>query len=401
MSARTLNFVGPRLTEAREARGINQTVLAEILGVSRQAISQYEKNQRSPSQEVLAHITKVLRIPTHFFFKPNTANAIGTVFFRSMSAATKAARTRAKRRHDWLKNIVAYLHQFVEFPAVTFPDFDLPTNPNMITFDKIEDIASQTRRFWGLGNGHISNIVRLIENNGGIVVRQEMVARTLDAFSEWSIEHARPSFVLGTDKASAVRSRFDAAHELAHMVLHRKMKRKDVNHSSFFKLVEKQAHYFAGAFLLPAETFSEEIFSPRLDSFVALKAKWRVSIGAMIKRARHLNLISRHREQRLFANRSRRRWATKEPLDDEIEPEQPQLLRRAFDLLMENELLTQEDLESSLAIFVSDIESVTGLPSSYFINDTRRLRFPRITPSTESPRTTPKDSATIYFPSKS
>ena len=75
------------------------------------------------------------------------------------------------------------------------------------------------------------------------------------------------------------------------MVLHRHLGAKALNNSTDFKEIERQAFDFGGAFLMPAESFSAEIYSPSLNAFVALKERWKVSIGAMIMRCARLDML--------------------------------------------------------------------------------------------------------------
>ena len=369
------DFNGKRLTEVREARRMTQTDLAELLGVSRQAVSQYEKGQRSPAGEVMFKMARSLRIPLHFFMSGEAMEVSGPVFFRSLASTTKSARESAKRKYGWTKALVKYVREFVEFPIVKFPRFEVPHDPIELTNNEIERIALETRRFWGLGAGPISNLVWLLENNGAVVVRQDLGVKTLDAFSEWNKRDETPYFILGAEKESAVRSRMDAAHELGHMVLHRNIKK--LQNSPIFRLMEKQAYYFAGAFLLPETTFKKDVLMPTLRSLVLAKTKWKVSISAMIKRLRHLHIISPSREQRMFANLARRGWRTKEPLDDELEIEEPRLIRRSFDLIMTNGVTRPEDLEAQLGLYIDEIENITGL-IGYFRQSEKNNKFPRI-----------------------
>jgi Zn-dependent peptidase ImmA (M78 family) len=191
-------------------------------------------------------------------------------------------------------------------------------------------------------------------------VRQELAAETLDAFSEWDSDYRRPFIVLGADKESCARSRFDAAHELAHMLLHRNISDSVLRDQTKFKLIEQQANYFAGAFLLPATSFASEFHAPSLDFFHSLKARWKVSIAAMIKRAANLELMKPEQEQRLWTNLTRRGWKKEEPLDDVLEPEQPRFVARALDLLISNRMLTVMELSTNLGLRVRDIEDVCG-----------------------------------------
>jgi len=184
MSIGASNFKGRRLTHAREARGITQTSLADMINISRAAISQYEKGQRSPSSDILKKIANTLNFPMHFFLRDIRIRDSKPVFFRSMSASTKIARLRAKCRYEWLLDIVGYLREFVTLPEVNFPRFEhIPASVSSISDEDIENVANRTRRHWGIGLGPLSNVTWLLENNGAIVARQKLDAKTLDAFS--------------------------------------------------------------------------------------------------------------------------------------------------------------------------------------------------------------------------
>ncbi len=80
---------------------------------------------------------------------PTKANT-DPVFNRVSHAVTKTARKAAERRFEWLKEIVSYLREYVNIPKVNFPQFDLPSDPYKIKDDLIEEVATETRRFWGL-----------------------------------------------------------------------------------------------------------------------------------------------------------------------------------------------------------------------------------------------------------
>src|SRR5206468_12535337 len=98
------------------------------------------------------------------------------------------------------------LQSFITFPTPKFPDLNAPEDPRRITDQDIEQYAAYTRKFWGIGDGPISNVLWLVENNGAIVSRYELGARKLDAFSQWREADNAPFIVLGSDKSSASRS---------------------------------------------------------------------------------------------------------------------------------------------------------------------------------------------------
>ncbi|MBK8210507.1 MAG: ImmA/IrrE family metallo-endopeptidase [Rhodospirillales bacterium] len=61
---------------------------------------------------------------------------------------------------------------------------------------------------------------------------------TVSAFSFW--EGGHPFIFLGADKQSAARSRFDAAHELGHLILHRGVAEEDLE--ADLNRFEREAH---------------------------------------------------------------------------------------------------------------------------------------------------------------
>jgi hypothetical protein len=91
---------------------------------------------------------------------------------RDKSTSGSLVRVRAARRYQWLREIIRYVRSFVDLPALDFPPVDVLEDPNYLTPDRIEEIATATRRHWNLGDGPISNLVMLLENKGVIVVRR-------------------------------------------------------------------------------------------------------------------------------------------------------------------------------------------------------------------------------------
>lgn len=362
----TTGFIGDRLVEAREARGLTNASLAELLGVSTTAISQYEHGRVSPRPEVMSAIAEKLNLPVSFFLRPVPAeHEESALFWRSLSSATKQARTKAKRRFGWLKEIVAYLREYLDLPEVHLPTFNLPKDILQLTGNDIEELARDCRQFWNIGDGPIADIVLFMESNGVIVSRGKLEAEKLDAFSQWKVIDDAPYVFLTSDKMSAARSRLDAAHELAHLVLHRNVQSRQVANGKVHRILEWQAFRFGSAFLLPSSSFMNELWSPTLDAFRSLKDRWKVSIGAMTKRCEELGMIDEEQARRMWMNYGRRGWRTEEPLDDRIPVEKPRLLSRSIELLINERVKTREQILVDLPYAQPDIEELTGLPRGY------------------------------------
>ena len=309
----TPGFNNERLIQAREARGLTAVALAQMIGVTSANVSQYERGKQTPSPEVMDRLAQVLNCPRSFFLKNIEPPNQTCIWYRSMSSATKTARVRAEARFEWLKEIVAYLKQFLELPSLNLPAFVLPTDATQITNDQIEEIATQCRVFWNLGDTPIADLLLVLENNGMVVAKGELATETLDSFSQWPTGDS-PYIFLNSDKASAVRLRFDAAHELGHLLLHRGIDGKQFRGTSTHRLMENQCHWFALAFLLPAKRFMSELWAPTINGFYTLKDRWKVSIQGMIKRCEQLGILDEIQLRRAWINLSRRGWRKWEPL---------------------------------------------------------------------------------------
>ena len=271
-------------------------------------------------------------------------------------------------RYYWLNTVANYLQEFVSFPPVDFPHFDMPRNPKEISLEDIENLASEARKHWGLGEGPIGNVVSLLESNGAVVARGMTGEDNLDALSEWYERrgcYETPYVFLGADKNNAFRSRYDAAHELGHLLLHRNVDKKYIDLVRTNELMEKQAYRFAGAFLLPASSFANDFYAGSLDAFRALKPKWKVSVQAMIYRSADLGFVNEEQARRLWINRTRRGWKFREPLDEDLPIEEPRLLRRAFELLINEGVQSRAEISFALPYALSDIEELASLPSGF------------------------------------
>ncbi len=63
--------IGDRIKEARESKGVKQSEIAQLLGVSSQAISNYESGIRDPKIEMLVKIAKYLDVSLDYIVKGN------------------------------------------------------------------------------------------------------------------------------------------------------------------------------------------------------------------------------------------------------------------------------------------------------------------------------------------
>jgi len=352
-------IVPERLREAREAMELSMTDLAEKIGVSRQAISLYEDGQRAPEPEILIHIVQALQQPISYFTtsRPPTFGRRGTRFFRAFKSKTKRQNTRCEILSDWFAQAASYFSESVNLPLVSVPEIAPPQDGVAYSDEEIEDAATHCRRHWGLGDGPIANVVALLESKGIIIARAEFGNENVSAFSFW--EGSRPFIFLGADRESACRSRYDACHELAHLLLHRGIDTSDLEHD--LDRIEHEADRFSGAFLLPEKTYPMEVFSSRLATFIHLKNRWKVSAAAQIYRCSELGILDEHQILNLRKQLSANKWRKREPLDDKIGPELPTVMEKCLRLLLDNKRKTVGDIFAGIRLAQSTLEALMGV----------------------------------------
>ncbi|MBB3272765.1 XRE family transcriptional regulator [Pseudomonas putida] len=362
MSRGITGFESGRLVQALAARGLSQVALASMVGVSPATISKWKSGQQCPEAEALANLSKVINVTPEWFTRP-LPEKCSLPLFRSNASAHASARTMLEARLEWAQDIAIALGEFVDFPDVNLPKRTFK-DPEQITNADIEEAADECRELWGLGRRAIPDLAMAVEGAGVILVREETGVATIEGLSAWSEVLNRPLVLLSADKQNGFRSRFDLAHELGHLILHKGIERSTdpVRH----KMMEDQAHRFAGAFLLPAETFAAEVRSPvTLDSLLLLKQRWGVSVAAMVMRLWALKVIDDDAKGLLFKRRSAR-WGVKaEPGDEGRAPEQPRLLKRTIELLASSGVLPVNGVAAYIGLAATDIEMLTGLPNRY------------------------------------
>ncbi|HEY4896491.1 MAG TPA: XRE family transcriptional regulator [Solirubrobacteraceae bacterium] len=320
-------FAPRKLTQARQMLAITRAELARRAEVSAASISQYESGAMRPRPATLAQLALVLNVPLEFLTASRIDTPLPTVdtsFFRSLRRTTQRDRERATAYAGLLAQLVAEIES-----RVTLPDFspvpDLALDPDDEP-EAAERAAVRVRNLWELGIEPLRHAVRVIERHGVIVARLPLSSSDVDAFS-WA-NGPRPLVLLGDDKRDFERSRFDACHELAHILLHA------ADPEPAHPQMERQAHRFSGALLIPAEALRDEWPRGRWDwnQMVRIKERWGISIGAQLLRARDLGLLTPDSYLSKMKYMSRMGWRRREP-GPHRPPEKPDLLNQAIGLL--------------------------------------------------------------------
>lgn len=266
-----------RLSLARRRRKLTKKALAEALEFDQKTVIRYESGEVEPPPDSIAALSRVLQFPPSFFFGPDVDEPmVEAASFRSLSTmpardrdAALAAGAFAFMLSDWVAD------RFV-LPLPDLIDCKEDCDP--------EAAARMQRQKWQLGELPIRDMVHLLEAKGVRVFSLAENTKTVDAFAMWRREI--PYVFLNTTKTPE-RSRFDAAHELGHLVLHKH------GGPQGGRVVEDQANQFASAFLMPEADIKAKL--PRVHSLVQLieaKKNWKVSVSALNYRLHKLGITT-------------------------------------------------------------------------------------------------------------
>ncbi len=356
-------FVPARLRMARGARALRQKELAELVERADTTISKWESDDhdQKPDPAILPRLAEVLGVEVSWFFKP-VDRAKGAAFFRSMKSELGRMRDKAEAKLGFVEAIDNAVSEHVELPTVDVPDLIGDRDFRTLRIADIEHYARALREHWSLGEEPIEDLLLVIENAGIVVAQDEIGSAKLDGVSRWA-ENGRPYILLARDKNVGVRRRFDAGHELGHVVLHRRVSPQNL--AEHFTLIEEQAMAFAGAFLLPESSFGDDVYSLSLEALLSIKPKWKVAVAAMIKRLAAMERITPEYERRLWQYYSYRRWRGFEPLDGELPVEQPHNLAASIEMILDEGIVSRSDLVREIGLSAADIASLSGLSEEY------------------------------------
>ncbi|HLV71443.1 MAG TPA: XRE family transcriptional regulator [Vulgatibacteraceae bacterium] len=334
-----------RLTLARRLRGMRKNQLAQAVGTTPKAIGRYEAGVQTPEPPTLRRLAIALGVPVEFFQAGRSPVSLDGAHFRSLRSTSQIERDQALAYGRIATDVVAVLETLVDFPEVDLPEYPVP--PDEIAGNGPVEAARLARKALLDVSGPVPHVVRLLESHGVLVLVLPAAAERVDAFSVGV--HPRPMVFFNPAKGDYWRNRFDAAHELGHLVMHADAEPGE-------KIVEDQAHRFAAEFLMPADDIAGELPArPDWERLAQLKTTWGVSMAALLYRARTLGVMTETAYRDAMSALSSRGWRRHEP--GPAKPlEQPTMLTKAIeiaaaagtgrDALAERARVTRADLDA-------------------------------------------------------
>lgn len=283
---------------ARESRGLSQTELAELINISQGKLSKAEKGEQSIDEDVLNKLAYATSYPVSFFYQPSTDSPVSHHYYRRKITITKKILNQLESKIKIYRNNLDNLMDSVELP-----DYNLPAYS---TEDKSpEEIANIVRHKLGISKGPVPNLVNLLENSGVVIVKTDLFTDKIDGLSTISDKGVRIIFL--NKRMSNDRQRFSLAHELGHLIMHFDIPNIPEN-------VEDEANDFASEFLMPKMEIRNSLRFLNFAKLGDLKRYWKVSMRALVHRAKNLEVINQQQYRNFQINFSRKKITKSEPI---------------------------------------------------------------------------------------
>jgi Zn-dependent peptidase ImmA (M78 family)/DNA-binding XRE family transcriptional regulator len=350
-----------RFDLARRRRGLKKLELAAAIDIDRKTVLNYESGQE-PRPEILGRLCSELRFPEAFFFGEDIEEiSVDSVSFRSMARMKASHQDQAIGQGSLCVYLNDWFGKHFTMPENRIPDIKLATP---------EAAAAIVRIEWALGVQPVANMIHLLESKGVRVYSLSVKAKEVDAFSTWKGD--TPFVFLNVEKSSE-HSRFDAAHELAHLVLHR-------SGAPVGKEAETEAHRFAAAFLMPEEDVRAHTRpNPGIVNLLQWKKRWKVSLSALNFRMHRLGMTTEHHYKKLCVQISAMGGRTSEM--DGIPRERSLLLEKVLRMLSQDGI-SRSDIARELAIPTAELdEMMFGLTMTAIEGGRTGDPIPRTSPS--------------------
>jgi len=336
-----VNVYGDRIRQARILRRRPRFQVADEMNWSAATQTRLE---RTPIKEfataVASKLAEALNVSTEFLTtEPEPPLSDDSLLYRTPKSTTKQEKEYLTEFARFVGQVVAVLDKVHKLPPIRLPRLEPGTD--------IREAARQVRAAFAVeADRPIAYIIHSAERSGVVVV----VRTPPPAESEEAWDRTGSTWIERPDKGerhfgcstwighfnerpltmlraidSWERTRWTIAHELGHLALH---------HTSLPPDAEDTASRFASELLAPAKSLRADIKRHvTLQELAAVKLKWGISLGALIRHLRSSELITLQRydtlARQLYTRKNPetgRSWGLDEPGWSDREVERPRLL---------------------------------------------------------------------------
>ena len=328
---------------ARESRNLTQQELAEKLMIPQVLVSKMEAGLKIIDENIMEKLVESLHYPSTFFEHTFQALDMGARLHRKKSSLTRKDENfidaQASIRNIFISELLTRLDIDVNVPEMLLSDFE-----------SSEKIAEELRRIWDISKGFIGNISKLIESKGIFICELDFPIKTFDAVSFYNKKN-NYGVILINKNFPPDRYRFTLAHELGHLIMHRNFPSANA---------EDEANDFAAAFMMPEKDIIEDLKDLHFWDLSNLKAVWKVSMAALLYRAKELKCIDEKKYTSLQVRLSQQGYKKSEPPCG-LEIEKPSLFKDILDYYYNELNFDEVTIRKMFGIFKDDYRNICYL----------------------------------------
>jgi Zn-dependent peptidase ImmA (M78 family) len=339
----------------RKSKNLSQGEICEQLRLSQGNYSKVEHGLIEPSESFIEQVSLFFQVNPDFFYQNEKAYPPQNPYHRCRSTLQIGDRDRVEAIANIYRIHIKKLLETVEIP------YNLLSVP-ISESSSPSEIARLTRRNFRLPNGPVTDLTKILEDNGIFVILYNFQTEALDGFTIHGANDILPLIFINS-AFPGERIRFTLAHELGHLVMHQQLETEQD--------IEKEANSFASEFLMPEFDIKRDLryvntSRINVEILVRIKMKWKVSMNALLKRAEDLTVISKNQAKYLWMQMSQKGFRKVEPYPMPVET--PSLLNELIDTYKNELQYSIEDMATLLKITRNSYYD-------YFENDRPRLRI--------------------------
>ena len=329
------------LETARLLRQKTQKEVVEAIGISQASLSKAEHGLQELPVDIMDKLYDYYDLPETFFLRSEGVSPLGHLYYRKKLTITNKVIDSFVAKVKIFKAIIDDLMSAVELPKYTLGNY-VP-NENL----SAKEIARKIRYELKVYNGAVPNLSTLLENNGIIIIRFDFGTDKIDGLTTITDSDRKVMFI--NNQMPNDRIRFSMAHELGHLVMHLG------NPPCSSDDAERQADEFASEFLMPEEEIRPMLLNVNIQTLGMLKRKWRVSMHALVRRAKDLETITYQQYRNLQMYFSKKGYTKSEPIP--LPLENPTMWDETLKLYRDELGYSDEDLMSVMRINKNDFTS--------------------------------------------
>lgn len=329
-----------RITLAREARGWTQQDLAEKMEIHRANVSRLESGETNVYKGTLAALSNAMAFPPEFFTQQGGTVSANPAYRRRDHVAAKLL-TVIEAKMNIIKGNIQFVTRALNKEISQLPVYEVTVERSP------SKIAALVRKRWNLAEGIIGNLSQILESKGIIICQFDFGTDRVDS-RNFLTDDRQPIIFLNKNLLGD-RLRYSLAYELGGLIMH-----------SFFAIdgsrdLSNEANQFAAEFLMPKDEILKDFDGTiTLSKLADLKSKWKVSMISLLYRADDLGLLTSNQKRYLLQQFNERKIRRREPVELDIEVEQPALLRNLINHYIKEYEIGVKQMAALFAIPIND-----------------------------------------------